>query len=293
MKNRELSKKELITNKLWEITKQLHADFSAIAFYDPLNQEFRWRIAIGSLNNRYTNIVVRKNRGICGMVIKTKRECVIRNFPHDLQEDALEYPILIIEELKSSLAVPLIEQTQIFGVMLIGQRSIRHFTQEEIDITNEKAKEILDIFLQEKLEEKQIKEDKKSVEQILLFHYFAKEMVKREDRLKVQLLDQRITLLSEESQHELISIFDHLFAWAFKDHNDVNGRVVIESNSEQQFTVQFEINQKVELKDEVFSFLAAHVRKLSGYIELTYEQDRTLVNMNFQLVPLIEDQIWA
>lgn len=293
MENGKLSKKEQITMKLKEITEKLHADFSAIAFYDPLNQEFRWRIAIGSLNDRYMNIVVRKNRGICGRAIKTKREFVIRNFPHELQDDAIEYPILIIEELKSSLAVPLIEQTQTFGVLLIGQRTVRHFSQEEIDETKQMANEILDIFLQEQLEEKQIKEDKKSVEQILLFQYFSKEMEKRGDHLKIQLLDQRITLLSEKSQKELISTFEHLLSWVFKDHPYVKAKVYIESNSEQQFTVQIEMNQKIEMKEETFSSFAYQVRKLSGNIELTYEHDRTIVTMNFLLIPLIEDQIWT
>lgn len=293
MEKDKISKKERIKNKLIEITKELKVDFSSIALYDALNQEFRWRLAEGSLNNRYTNIVVRRNRGICGMALKTKREFMIRNFPEDLQDDALEYPILIIEELKSSVAVPLIYQNQTFGVLLIGQRTYRDFTQEDIDYTKKIATEILNIYLQEQQVDKQKDEDKKLLEPIPLIRYFSKEKEMKGDLLKVQLLDQRITLLSEKSQNELISIFERLLNWVFSENEKVKVKITIESISEQQFTVLVEMNQKIILPEEKFSSFAARVRKISGSIELTYEEERTLVMMNFLLMPLFEDREWT
>ncbi|CAH2715808.1 hypothetical protein BACCIP111895_02992 [Neobacillus rhizosphaerae] len=292
MTKQKVGLKEILTLKLQLLVSELNADFSAIAFYDPLNLEFRWRLAIGSLNNRYTSIVVSSGKGICGRTLKTKREFVITNFPEELQDEALEFPILIIEELKSAVSVPLLFQSQLIGVLLIGQRTCRNYEAIEIESMKLAAEEILSDYIQERETEQTSTEEKKDTKKSALSRYFVEEKSKWGGKLEIILLDQRITLLSIEAQQSLISIFTLLFDRAFRAENNSKVKVIIELKSEQQFAVQIETYHYLHLSEEVFSCLADKVRKINGSIETVFDNERTILTMNFFLSLLINDQLW-
>lgn len=285
--------KEFLTSKLHVIMTELHADFSAIAFYDPINLEFRWRLAVGSLNNRYTSIVVRSGKGIAGRTLKTKREFIITNFPEELQDEAIEFPILIVEELKSAVAVPLLQQhQQMIGVLLIGQRSCRKFEPFEIERIKVVAEEMLSAYIHERNEERKNSEEKKEKQKSILSRYFIDEKIKRGNKIEIILLDQRVTLLSEEIQHTFVSIFEFLFDCASKAEFDSKIRVIIERKSEQQFAIQIDSGMNVDIAQNNFSQLADKVRKLNGSIEVTYYNEKTILTMNFFLNLLLNDQLW-
>lgn len=292
MTNQTFGLKELLTSKLQSLVSVLNADFSAIAFYDPINLEFRWRLATGSLNNRYTNIVVRSGKGICGRTLKTKREFIITNFPEELQDEALEFPILIVEELKSAVAVPLLLQSQFIGVLLIGQRTCRKFNPIEVDCIKEVSVGILRSYMQEREAEQTISEEKKAIKKSSLSHYFIDEKTKRGEMLEIILLDQRITLLSEEDQQSLIFIFNFLFDRAFRVEHHSKVKVIIELKSEQQFAIQLETNIHLEFSEEVFSRLADEVRKINGSIEMVCDNEKTILTMNFFLSLPLNNQLW-
>jgi transcriptional regulator with GAF, ATPase, and Fis domain len=292
MMNKKLELKEILTSQLESLAAKLGADFSALAFYDPINLQFRWRLAIGSLSNRYTGIVVRGGRGICGRVLKTKREFTITHFPEDVQDEFLEFPILIIEELKSAAAVPLFFQTELIGVLLIGQRDCRKFKHAEKEYMKAAADEIVHFYTQNRKMGKKVVEEKKEIEKSALFHFFAQEKTRWGENLEIILLDQRITLLSEKVQQGLISIFEFLLECAFLKESISTVKVLIELKSEQQFTIQFETNTHIELSEEVFSRLADDVGTLKGSIDMIYDHRKTILTMNFFLSMLISDQIW-
>ncbi|WP_045521208.1 GAF domain-containing protein [Neobacillus niacini] len=284
--------KELLTLKLHSLVSELNADFSAIAFYDPINLEFRWRIAIGSLNDRYTSIVVNSSKGICGRTLKTKREFIVTNFPEELQDEALEFPILIIEELKSAVSVPLLFQSQLIAVLLIGQRKRRSFDALEIERMKDAAQELLQSYIQERDVEKTNTEEKKDIDTSALSLYFINEKKKRGKNLEIMVLDQRITMLSKEAQQSLISIFQLLFDRAFEKENNFRVSVIIELKSEQQFAIQIETKTHLELSEEYFSRLADEVRKINGSIEMVFDNVRTILTMIFFLSQLVSDQLW-
>lgn len=284
--------KELLTLKLQSLVSELKVDFSAIAFYDPLNLEFRWRLAIGSLNNRYTSIVVRSGKGICGRTLKTRREFIVTNFPEELQDESLEFPILIIEELKSAASVPILFQSQLIGVLLIGQRTSRKFDVLEIDSMKAAAEEILSLYVLEQEGERTNTDEKKETNKSALSRYFVVEKSKWGEKLEIILLDQRITLLSERAQQSLISIFTFLLERAFGTKMSTKVKVIIELKSEQQFAVQIEAYPYLDLSDHAFSQLADKVRKISGSIETVFDAERTILTMNFFLSLLVRDDIW-
>lgn len=292
MTNQKLELKEILTSKLQSLVSKLNADFSAIAFYDPINLEFRWRLAVGSLNNRYTSIVVRSGKGIAGRTLKTKREFIITNFPEELQDEALEFPILIVEELKSAVAVPLLLQSQMIGVLLIGQRTCRRFDTVEIESIKDAGTGMLLAYIQERETEQAYPDGKKEIEQSPLYLFFVEEKTKRGKGIDIILLDQRITLLSEETQQSLISIFKFLIDSLSKSENNPKVKVIIERKSEQQFAIQIDTKNNLEISEDAFSILAEKVRKLNGSIEITCDNERTVLTMNFFLNLLVNDQIW-
>jgi nitrogen regulatory protein A len=284
--------KELLTLKLQSLVSELKVDFSAIAFYDPLNLEFRWRLAIGSLNNRYTSIVVRSGNGICGRTLKTKREFIITHFPEELQDESLEFQILIIEELKSAASIPLLFQSQMIGVLLIGQRTCRKFDAIEIESMKMAAEEIVRFYMLEREAERTNEDEKKETKKSSLSRYFVEEKSNWGEKLEIILLDQRITLLSEEAQQSLISIFTFLFERVFGEEKNAKIKLIIELKSEQQFAIQIEAYPYLDLSREEFSHLADEVRKINGSIETIFDDRRTILTMNFFLSLLLRDQIW-
>ncbi|WP_458414824.1 GAF domain-containing protein [Schinkia sp. CFF1] len=292
MTNQKLNLKEILTMKMQSLVSKLNADFSALAFYDPINLEFRWRLAVGSLNNRYTSIVVRSGKGIAGRTLKTKREFIITNFPEELQDEALEFPILIIEELKSAVAVPLLLQTQMVGVLLLGQRTCRQFNTDEVECIKDAGAEMLLSYIQEREAEQSNQEEKREIKSSALYRYFVDEKSKRGAKLEIILLDQRITLLSDEIQQSLISIFEFLFdrAAGMTDYSKV--KVIIERKSDQQVAIQFDTRTNMEISTDIFSSLANKVRKLNGSIEVASDNERTVLTMNIFLNLLVGDQLW-
>lgn len=290
MKNEKLGLKEILNIKLHSTVTELNADFSAIAFYDPINLEFRWRLAVGSLNERYTSIVVRSGKGIAGRTLKTKREFIITKFPEELQDEAIEFPILIIEELKSAVAVPLLLQNQMIGVLLIGQRSFREFGTKEVSRIKEIAEEMLASYIQEREAERSTLEDKKESQKSALSRYFIEEKTKRGDKIDFILLDQRMTLLPEEIQQSFISIFQYLFDFASWGVADC--KVMIERKSEQQFSIQINTQTNIEIPPDTFSCLADKVRRLKGSIEVACDNEKTVLTMNFFLNLLQSIQPW-
>ena len=138
-------KNQLIT-KMEQLQQQTKTDFVGLAIYDVMTDEIRWRLAIGATNQRYKRIVIRMGKGIAGEVVQLNRTIKVNNFPSDVIGDPIEYPILLIEHLRSVLAVPVSFQQKIYGVILLGQREERNFTEieerEALTVSHEIAKEL-------------------------------------------------------------------------------------------------------------------------------------------------------
>ena len=214
---------------------------------------------------------------------------MVADFPEELQDEFLEFPILIAEELKSAVAVPLFFQTQLIGVLLVGQRTKRKFTNDEIYYLTELSDDIvLSYTLGRKGEQN---EEKKEVKKSFLSEYFIQKTIICGEKLDIILLDQRITLLSENAQQKLISIFDFLLERAFLRGAERKVKVVIELKSEQQFSIQIETDMQIELSEAAFSRLADEVRTLNGSIDMIFENEKTILTMNFFLSLLIEDEL--
>ena len=68
-------------------------------------------------------IILRKGRGLAGMVMKTGKRMIIADVVASLSpEDKIKYPILIAENLTAMVVIPLCYNNQVYGVLLRSKR---------------------------------------------------------------------------------------------------------------------------------------------------------------------------
>ena len=85
-------------------------DFGGIALYDyhHTSSPIKWQYVSGNTNDRYKLIILRKGRGLAGMVMKTGKRMVIADVDTTLSpEEKVKFPIILNESLTAVVAVPL------------------------------------------------------------------------------------------------------------------------------------------------------------------------------------------
>ncbi|MGE5703117.1 MAG: GAF domain-containing protein [Clostridia bacterium] len=121
--------KESISDVLGQLRTETDTDFAALACMETEDQEMRWRYASGNRNERYKKILFNR-KGMIGNVLRSGRLMIIPSFFPKSGDDPSEYSILLAEGLKSVVAVPVMKDEHIRGVLLVGCRQIRTFTDE-------------------------------------------------------------------------------------------------------------------------------------------------------------------
>lgn len=114
-------------------------DFGAIALYECSlrSSPIKWKYVSGNTNDRYKLIILRKGRGLAGTVMKTGKRMVIADVDTALtQAEKIAFPIILNESLTAVVAVPLWLDTQMYGVLLLGQRHHHPLPQslERLDV---------------------------------------------------------------------------------------------------------------------------------------------------------------
>lgn len=192
---------QTIRMELENLSRKIEIDFVALALFDPINVEIRWRLAYGALSDRYLSIAIRVGKGVAGTVLQTKRPMVIPSYPEDVPEDPLEYPILWVEKIMSAVAVPVGTDPFLFGVLLVGQRAKRTFSENHIAAINEAAMSITEFY--SKLQSSaSFEEPKSNRSDSPLITFLLQEMKRRENQVTIELLDQRVTQISERLQFQ-------------------------------------------------------------------------------------------
>lgn len=281
--------KENIRNLLKDLVDEFSSDFVALALYDSMNQEFRWRLAIGSLNNRYEGIVVRRGKGVCGNVLKTKREVLISAFPEEIEDDPLNYPIMVVENLKSAMAIPLFFDAQSLGVLLVGQRVNRIYKEDEVHRLKEQSNVIIQVYNEIiKAQESQEKNEEPSY----LITYLLNEKKEKRRNLTIEVLDQRISMMSTESQISLIQVFEIIFELVYKENTNSNLSIIFERKNDQQLSIHVVTDYKLDISYNKFSILAEKVGKVKGNIEIYSEQNNVHLIINLFIGLLSIEYPW-
>jgi nitrogen regulatory protein A len=123
-----------IETHLNQIRNLTSSDFAGLAWTDRNDYIIRWKFASGNRNERYKRIILRPGRGIAGQVIRSGRPMRLDSFTIQSGDDAREYPIFLAENLKSAAAAPVVINSKVKGVLLIGTRMPRSYTDEETEL---------------------------------------------------------------------------------------------------------------------------------------------------------------
>ncbi|MDX8367114.1 GAF domain-containing protein [Cytobacillus sp. Hm23] len=137
---------EQINQVCEKLLLQLKCDFIGLALQNTEGPNIKWHYAAGNSNDKYKRITLRFGKGIAGRVISTGRPMYIENFPEKILGKALEYPIMLAENILFAYAVPIFSNNIPKGVILAGNREKRAINEREQATVRETAK-----ILEEKL----------------------------------------------------------------------------------------------------------------------------------------------
>ncbi|MFV8828203.1 GAF domain-containing protein [Alkalihalobacterium sp. APHAB7] len=127
---------------LEELNLKTSSDFAAIAFVVPISHHIYWGEAVGSLNEKYKGMRKKYGSGLIGAVARHGRMIVIDDRLPNASQKRLESPIMLAEKLFAAIAAPIFLDNEIKGVLLVGSRSNRVYSQEEIETIVDKTKEV-------------------------------------------------------------------------------------------------------------------------------------------------------
>jgi nitrogen regulatory protein A len=136
--------RERVQNELDRFRQIVGADFAALACEEKCDAGVvvRWKYASGNRNNRYQRIVLRPDKGFAGKVMRLGRPVTMEFIAPKSGDDPREYPILLAEGLRSLVGVPVYGSGRIQGVLLIGCRTSREFTESDIRTITQLALEL-------------------------------------------------------------------------------------------------------------------------------------------------------
>ena len=137
---------QAINQCLQEVRRKTDADFAAFACQEPGQAVIRWKYAVGNQNERFRRIVLRSGKGIAGKVLMSGRLMLLENYKPGQYDDPREYPILYAEELQSAMAVPVMMQDRVKGVLLIGYRTPCRIEEKIIDLTKQIADQMAELL---------------------------------------------------------------------------------------------------------------------------------------------------
>lgn len=125
-----------------KVLAELDCDFVGLALQNSDGPDVRWHYAAGNSNDKYMRITVRYGKGIAGKVISTGRPMILEDFPNNLPGKALEYPIMLGENLLNAFAVPIHFNGVPKGVLLVGKRTKQSFSEGEQNSVSQAAKRL-------------------------------------------------------------------------------------------------------------------------------------------------------
>jgi nitrogen regulatory protein A len=128
--------KEEIQDELDSLCKITTSDFSGLAWIDEHDNRIRWLYVSGNSNERFKRLALKPGRGLAGLVLKLGRPIIIDTSMPDSERIRLQhdYSIMLVEDLRAAIAVPIKIQDEAQGVLLIGNRSERYYEENDLHL---------------------------------------------------------------------------------------------------------------------------------------------------------------
>ncbi|MGW6666250.1 MULTISPECIES: GAF domain-containing protein [Peribacillus] len=113
------------------VLEEMNGDFVGLALQNRKGPDICWHYAAGNRNDKYKRITVRYGKGIAGRVISTGAPMKIEGFPNNIHGKALDYPIMLAENLSCAFAVPIQFKGVPKGVLLVGKRTAQPISESD------------------------------------------------------------------------------------------------------------------------------------------------------------------
>lgn len=290
--NHPLTIQKQIQTELKQLKSELKLDFIAVALADTSYRDIYWKIALGANSERYRKIMVRMGKGMAGKVLKAKTPHIVTHFPEEVRDEMLEYPIFLIESLRSGVGVSVDssrpEQRLSYGVLLVGQREERVFSHKEVERIEQSAAALAALYdhtaaLLSSIETEETEQAGLMSPLLQKLQSFHKEGV------RCELLDQRITRLSLHRQQEIARILEFLV----HDCSLSNAKITMEQDTIGHTLVVYEGEGTCGLTHEIFNTIRDLLKSLKSDLEISVVQHRQSVRFAIPTRQLLDEIHWG
>lgn len=290
--NHPLTIQKQIQTELKQLKSELKLDFIAVALADTSYRDIYWKIALGANSERYRKIMVRMGKGMAGKVLKAKAPHIVTHFPEEVRDEMLEYPIFLIESLRSGVGVSVDssqpEQRLSYGVLLVGQREERVFSHKEVERIEQSAAALAALYdhtaaLLSSIETEETEQAGLMSPLLQRLQSFHKEGV------RCELLDQRITRLSLHRQQEIARILELLV----HDCSLSNEKITMEQDTIGHTLVVYEGEGTCGLTHEIVNMMRDLLKSLKSDLEISVVQHRQSVRFAIPTRQLLDEIHWG
>ncbi|UNK16252.1 hypothetical protein MNQ98_17170 [Paenibacillus sp. N3/727] len=315
----------------WELEglkRDMELDFAAVALADGNYRDIYWRFALGANSDRYKMITVRMGRGMAGKVLQGKHPHVVTAFPEEVQDEVLEYPIFLVESLRSGVGVSVDSMTdnrrKAYGVLLVGQRSRREFSSDDIERVQSCAGALGRLYdddyagccssvnptdsgepahspRQPSAAQLSVKSETitELSDNVLEWESSGQAVgpilrllqVARSAGVTCELLDQRVTSLALERQEEIASILEVLVKMCTSSP-PVDAQLVIGQEKTGNTCVELGSSLLYSLSQELFQPVMEQIRSLKCDFEIVMEKSKQTVRFIVPTRRLLDEMHW-
>lgn len=291
--NHHVTIQKQIQTELQQLKSDLKLDFIAVALADEDYRDIHWKMALGANTERYRKIMVRMGKGMAGKVLKSKAPYIVTYFPEEVRDEMLEYPIFLIESIRSGMGVSVDssrpEQKLSYGVLLVGQREERVFSPQEVERVEQSAAALAAIYdhtaafvsLAEPEEAEQVDLTGPLLQKLRSLH---------KEGVQCELLDQRLTRLSRHRQQEIAEVLDLLVHDYFSCLS--NAKITMEQDAIGYTLVVYEGEGTCCHTDETFHTLKELLKSLKSDLEVSVAQHRQSVRFAIPTRQLLDEIHW-
>lgn len=131
-----------IADIIEQLKKETGSDIAILGSIDTSKRKLRWSFANGSISERTLQVEQKPSAGLSGTAIRSARLAHTGAPLTDAERFKIGEPLLLAEQLRIAASVPILMDTGIYGVVLIGRRSELIYSRDELEIATRLVKEL-------------------------------------------------------------------------------------------------------------------------------------------------------
>ncbi|GIO12997.1 hypothetical protein J19TS2_25520 [Cohnella xylanilytica] len=124
--------RELVERELALLRELLPIDVAAVAWSGAEDRRLAWWAASGCSDDRYRTLAIRPGRGLEGTVPRIGRPLVLDAGDPGTPRRREESALMLVEGLHSAAAYPVSGEEGLCGVLLVGNRQARAYSQDHL-----------------------------------------------------------------------------------------------------------------------------------------------------------------